>query len=265
MKISCVDQTPFLKRGKGGLMQLLRVRFSLSEPCAVEICLDGETVHSGDHPAGEAVVEFYRAEPREERQSSLMLRAGGEETQFCFATKLPKRLSEHVVQLSHHDLGYTDIPSRVLSGYNRAILELLEMADVRNGVTGDSRLRVVLEQAWSVDHFLNTAAPADRERLMARIRAGDFEVNALYGNQITEIMGHEETYRLMYPSAAIAQEAGVPLISAEYNDITDFSWGLCRALPIHRGDLPGQDYPPGSMSLPEATIANRIINVSSGH
>lgn len=230
-RILDVQQTPYLKgRGEGGLLQLLRVRVSVPRTCEVTLRLDGESVYSESVEAGERQLSIYRPEPREARASTLVLTTDGAEVEFAFRTLVPKHLSVHVVQLSHHDLGYTDIPSRVLADHDRWLGELLDMADALEDRTGDERLRVVFEQGWSIDHFLKTASPADRERMLWRIRQGDFELTALYGNQITEIMGHEEMYRLFYPAARIAKEAGVPIVSAEHNDITGISWGLCRAL-----------------------------------
>lgn len=94
----------------------------------------------------------------------------------------------------------------------------------------DLRFRIVLEQAWSVEHFRKTANPKDWERLKGRIQSGDFELTALYGNQITEIMNGAEMRRLLAPSQRIAREIGIELVSAEHNDETGVSWGLCQAL-----------------------------------
>lgn len=230
MKILSVEQTFFLRRAEGGLEQLLRAEIELPCACAIRLVLDGRTVLTGEAAQGRQTLSFYRAEPAGESEAMLALYAGEAVTEFPFHSKRPRHLSVHVVQLSHHDLGYTDIPSRVFGDHDRSIAGLLDIADAYEDRTGDERFRVVLEQSWSLDHFMKTASKEDRERLMARITSGDFELTALYGNQITEIMGHEELYRLMDPSMRIARAAGVPLISAEHNDETGVAWGLCRAL-----------------------------------
>lgn len=230
LSILDVVQTPFLRREGERLLQLIRVRVAMPASCEAELELDGQRVFAGRVEAGDQEVTFFRPEAACASDAVLTLRAGSLEARHSFVSVPPKHLSVHVVQLSHHDLGYTDVPSRVLEDYYRWIAELLDIADALEARRGDERFRVVLEQGWSVVHFLRTAPAADRERLIRRIREGDFELTALYGNQITEIMGHEEMYRLMYPAMRIAREAGVSLVSAEHNDETGVSWGLCRAL-----------------------------------
>lgn len=52
----------------------------------------------------------------------------------------------------------------------------------------------------------------------------------MYGNLITEQLGHEECYRAMYSAETLAQKCGVRITTASHNDIPGVSWGLCRAL-----------------------------------
>jgi hypothetical protein len=72
----------------------------------------------------------------------------------------------HVVQLSHHDVGYTDLASHVLPEHDRWLADALDMAEATRDYPDDARFRLVIEQAWSLDHFLRTAPPARAAALL---------------------------------------------------------------------------------------------------
>lgn len=136
----------------------------------------------------------------------------------------------HVVQASHHDVGYTDLPSLVLREHDRNLDEAIDLAEATSDYPDDAQFRIVIEQAWSVDHFLRHM-PADRvEKMVSLMQAGRFELTALFGNMTTELCGHETLARAAYHAFNIRRKYGIPVISAEHNDITGVSWGLSRVL-----------------------------------
>ncbi len=55
-------------------------------------------------------------------------------------------------------------------------------------------------------------------------------MTALFANEITELCGHEELVRLLYPSFELKRRFGIDITVAEHNDIPGFSWGLASAL-----------------------------------
>jgi hypothetical protein len=62
------------------------------------------------------------------------------------------------------------------------------------------------------------------------MREGRIEVTATLGNQVCGLCSHEELIRLLYPSFRLKRRFGVPIASAELNDIPGFSWGLASVL-----------------------------------
>ncbi|MCK4982729.1 MAG: hypothetical protein KAS17_07375, partial [Victivallaceae bacterium] len=142
----------------------------------------------------------------------------------------PKHWRIHVVQMSHHDLGYTGLPSNVLSKHARYLGKAIDMAEATESYPDEAKFRLTIEQAWSVDYFLKKASPERAEKLIKLMQSGQFELTALFGNMITELCGHESLIKTLYTSFRLKKKYGIPVISAEHNDITGISWGLCRLL-----------------------------------
>ncbi len=136
----------------------------------------------------------------------------------------------HMVHMSHHDIGYTDLPSNVLERHCEWYDAVLDDMDERDNYPEDVRLRITVEQFWSLDYYLKHTSERNRDRIKERIKKGDIELTALYGNLTTEQLGHEEMYKAMYDATKLALECGVEITSANHNDIPGAAWGMCRSL-----------------------------------
>ncbi|MGI5919908.1 MAG: glycosyl hydrolase-related protein [Christensenellales bacterium] len=227
MKSFTVQQTPCLIRGAEGLENEWFFEVSVEEAGKAKLTMDGKTVWQGALEPGSQRVSFRIPEPEGERNAVFAL-TGYEDV--AVRVLKPRHWEVHVVQLSHQDAGYTDIPSETIEESGRWLKNALDDMDRRSDYPPDATYRIVVEQSYALYAFLRQATAEDRARMMGRIRCGDVEVTALWGNLISELLSPEEMLRAMYPSQAIARETGVPIVSAEHNDITGFSWGYCTAL-----------------------------------
>ncbi len=227
MKKFEIRQTPCLIRGENGLLNEMQLLVWSDEQLFTTLCMNGAEIWQGELQKGEQTILFTLPEPQAPFKAVFSLTGMGE---FPLSIEVPRKWEVHVVQLSHHDPGYTDIPSHVLEESTRWLKQALDDMDARDGYHGDDRYRIVVEQTYTLERFLDTVSPQDRARMIARIQKGDVEVTALYANLISEILSPEEMLRALYPSEKIARETGVPIIAAEHNDIPGFSWGYCTAL-----------------------------------
>lgn len=228
-----MSHTPFLRAGARGLEQLLRVtawrehsgsgRLSVALP-------DGVLTVPVELPAGESTHEVYLPERRTAVDARVTL-AVSDAVETAEA-RLPaaRRWTVHVVQTSHHDVGYTDLPSRVVALHDRWLDQAIDFAQATRAYPEAARFRMVIEQAWSLEHFLQTATEPRRTALLDLIRAGDVEMTALFGNLTTELCGHETLVRALYPAFDLKRRHGLPLCSAEHNDIPGLAWGAIEAL-----------------------------------
>lgn len=235
MRIERVAPTPFLVGPEGALRQVLRV--VLVNPGApsdarLEV-FAGERVETdlGAVPAGESVHEVIVPAPGRPVEARFSLQVGGEELhRTALLLQPPKRLRVHLVQRSHHDVGYTNLPSAVLREHEGFLDRAIDMAEATAGFPEEAQLRIVVEQAWSVERFLRHA-PAERvERFLALVRSGHVEVTALFGNLTTELCGSEALVRALAHARRVSRRSGVPLVTAEHNDVPGMSWGLAEVL-----------------------------------
>ena len=192
-----IQQTPCLICGNKNLLNEMQLLVDAKKIQQANLTMDGKTVWHGEISAGKQNITFYIPEPQKAFNAHFVLSGFGE---YDFFVTVPRKWEIHVVQLSHHDPGYTDIPSHVLEESTRWLQQALDDMDARDSYTDDDRYRIVIEQSYSLKRFLDTASPKDRARMIERIRKGDVEVTAFYANLISEILSPEEMLRALYPS-----------------------------------------------------------------
>ena len=145
MRITAFEPTVFLKRTARGLAQLARVTID-AEPDTPRARLRVvDSGHASVHPLGRVtrgssthdVFLPVRAAPRD---VSLTLIEDGRSSAQGRVERVepPRRWVVHVVQRSHHDVGYTDLPSRVLKLHSRYLDEAVELASQTERFTPDS-------------------------------------------------------------------------------------------------------------------------------
>ena len=228
MKIKC-EQTVFLRQRNSNLENMLKVTPQNIGDSEASIFIDSKQVYRGTLSENQPV-SLWIKEPQESHTVEIKVTSGEESTSEMLKIKPPKHLEIHMVHISHHDPGYTDIMSHVFRSHVRWIDEILDEMDKREDYPEETRLRISIEQFWSMDYYLRTAAPDRKQKLIDRVKKGDIEITALYGNMITEQLGHEEAYRTMYEANKFAETCGIRINSACHMDVPGISYGMCRVL-----------------------------------
>ena len=236
-----IRPTVFLRKEGGRLRQLVRLKVANSgEPTTATVgahiasrACGGELLRPTQLrlPAGSSTHELYADEITEQTRVEFRLESGG---LLCdrkeVAWRPPRHWTVHVVQRSHHDVGYTNLASSVLREHDEFLDRAIDMAAATSDFPEESQFRIVVEQSWSLDHYLRHAPPERAARMATLMRSGHVEVTALFGNVTTELCGSETLARLVYPSFRLRRRFGIPIVSAEHNDITGISWGLSQVL-----------------------------------
>ena len=231
-----ISPTVFLTKSEKGLQQLIKITVSNSEDvqaCSISAIIPGKEkeIQLGCITKGKSEHEIYIDEILKEANVEFTLKYGDMVTDKRTLHMSPvKHWTVHVVQLSHHDPGYTDLPSVVIAEHDELLSDALKAAEKTKNYPEEAKFRIVIEQAWSLDHFMNNAAPEKVEQMAALLQSGQFEATALFGNMTTELCGHEVMSRMLYHSFRLKRKYGIPIASAEHNDITGISWGLSRVL-----------------------------------
>lgn len=236
MKIKSVEPTVFYRADGDTLRQVVRVTLQTDSAAELaQVLVQAPGVRSlitlRSVSQGRSVHEVNIPDIREPGTvtfSVLQNSALQDELQLDW---VPMRHWEvYVVHCSHHDLGFTDLPSNVFEEHDRFLNDVVRFCDETADWPDDSRFRYTIEQGWSIAHYVAHRPPAAIERVMELVRQGRIEVNALFGNQTTELCSHEEQVRLMYPSFALKHRYGIPVLTAEHNDVPGLSWGLASVL-----------------------------------
>lgn len=180
---------------------------------------------------GEGAYRVNVPDIRESVSAEFVLLAGGkEQDRHTMAWTPQRRWTVYMVPIAHHDFGYTDTIENVLRSYGGYYDEVLRFCAETDGFPEESRFRYMAEEAWSVQHFVDTRPGDVVERFMERAKEGRIEVPALFGNEISGLCGHEELIRLLYPSFRLKREYGIPVRTAGITDIPGLSWGLASAM-----------------------------------
>lgn len=218
-------QTAMLRQGKEGLLNELIVSAPAWPEGELALCLDGKEVWRGV-PEGES---FCCLIPEPERERSALAELTGFEPKRV-SIRRPKHWTVHLVEFSHHDPGFTDVPSCVLEHGVDQLRDGLKLLEERENWPEEARPRFVIEQCYSLAWFLRRCSAEERERLIRQVRAGNIEVTALWANLISELLSPAEAIHALDFSAGFSGETGVPIVSAEHNDITGFTWGYSTLL-----------------------------------
>jgi len=241
LRIVAIEPSIFFAHSEGSadakhLRQLVRVILTNDGAAAdahLEVRLGevADRIRLGAIEPGTASYDVYLPDVRQPVEGVFRLYVGEALQDERAVAWVPERHWEvHLVHYAHHDRGYTDLPSNVMAEYDGFMDQALEFCQRTENWPWESRFRYLIEQAWSAVHYLENRPPEAAERLGRYLRNGQIELTALFGNQTSELCGHEEMIRLLYPSFRIKRELGAPIVSAEHNDIPGFSWGLCNVL-----------------------------------
>ncbi len=236
MHIVAVEPTVFFVQTVSGLQQGVGLTLANDGVAAratlvVRLGPQETRVDLGTVPPGTHRQRIYMPDVRETTQAEFTLLADGQVQDRRTLTWTPERHWEiYLVHGSHHDLGYTDLPSNVLREHDRFLDDILRFCEETANWPEESRFRYVVEQGWSVLHFIEHRPPDVVDRLVRLMREGRIEVTALFGNETSELCGHEEQIRLLYPSFRLKRRFGIPIRTAELNDIPGVSWGLASVL-----------------------------------
>ncbi len=236
LKITEFNPTVFFKKESDQLIQAFDLHlFSniRSEDAYILVNHRGsETMHRlGQIAAGKTTKRIFLPDSREQRNLDVKLYAGNQLFDEINVEAEPQKHWEvSLIHGSHHDLGYTGIPDRILEEFRSFIYDILDYCDSTSNWPEESKFHFVFENAWSALYFLQNASKEDRERLINYLKSGQLELSALFANVITDIVGAEELNRLIYPSMEVGRKYNVPIVSAELNDIPGINWGLVSVL-----------------------------------
>jgi alpha-mannosidase len=225
----------FFRRETTGLRQRVTLFFlnpsGRARPCALEFRAGAlrETYDLG--ATGVEPASMFIPDLREPQAVRFILREGDRILSDKRLDWTPTRhWSVYLTQRSHFDPGYTDLPSNVMAEYLDILDQVVDYCGRTEGWPEDCRFRYVVEQAWIAAHYLENRPPAQAERFAHFCRVGQIEVNAFFANMTSDLLGPEEAARLLYPAQELKRRYGIPIRTAEHNDVPGMNWAYVPLL-----------------------------------
>ncbi len=247
LRLVSIEPTVLFARQQDSLLQVVNVKIeNTADPVEAELQVGWGAPHHhllstalGTVQKGQAVFQVYVPDTREPPSVEFLLTAGGKIQDHRKMPWQPRRhWRVYIVPVTHHDLGYTDTIENVLAKYDSFYDDILRFCEDTEDYPEESKYRYTVEGAWSVQHFIRQTdggfienrTPTDVEKLAKYIKQGRIEIGALFGNEISNLCGHEELIRLMYPSFRLKRKYGAEILTASITDIPGLSWGLPTVL-----------------------------------
>ena len=235
LRLESIEPTVFFVRVKEELRQIIKLKILNRGGVAeadLKVEFDSKTyqVRIGEVKPGLAEYEVEIPDVRRPTEVKFTLFSGGLQDEKILKWKPTRHWRIYIVQESHHDLGYTDLPQKALKEQMEFIDLAVRFCEETTDWPEDSKFRYSIEQSWSLINYIRHKPVRSVEKLLKFIREGRIEVSALYGNEISELCGHEELIRLLYPSFALKRKYGIPIEYAEITDVPGLSWALAMIL-----------------------------------
>jgi hypothetical protein len=218
------------------LRQGVDVLFDCSDEitrCVLDVSFDSESFQFdlGSVSKGESTHRVYIPDIRDEKEVRFQLTSGGEATAERKLMWKPQRhWTVYLCQNAHFDPGYTDLPSNVMHEYLGFLDNVVEWCEQTEDWPPESRFHYVIEQAWVALHYVENRPLDVVRRFVHCCRTGQIEVNGFFANMVSGLMGQEEMARLLYPAFQLKRQHGIPIRTAEHNDIPGMSWAYATIL-----------------------------------
>jgi len=236
VKLEQINPTIFFRKSGAGLEQAVDIKISSDSPLKNVVLKAGYENQTFSREIKELKpglqnIRLYFPDIRDRVKINFNLVCSGKKIDEKIVEWRPQRHWQiYLVHGSHHDLGYTGLPDRILEEHKGYIEDILKYCEQTDDWPEESKFHYVFESGWSVMYFLEHSSEEHRNKLIHYLQNGQLELAALFANEITDICGFEELNRLVYPSFEIKRKYNVPVLTAELNDIPGINWGLVSVL-----------------------------------
>jgi alpha-mannosidase len=150
--------------------------------------------------------------------------------QTAFSAEPARKWVVYLLPHSHVDIGYTHVQPEVEQKQMHSLDVAMELCRKTADYPPEARFKWNTEVLWAVDSYFRKAPPEKQQQLIDAIRAGQIELQALYGNELTGLCRPEELVRLCDCAKRLAKRCGVTVESAMISDVPGLTWGTVPSL-----------------------------------
>jgi alpha-mannosidase len=142
--------------------------------------------------------------------------------------KSPEGIKEiHLINLSHTDFGYTDLPSSTWDFQVSNIRLAMKYIEETSNYPIDYQFKWTAESVWILERFLEQATNAEKDKFNEFVENGSIEITAMPGNMSVMNGRHEwereldrlsDIYKKYHPKVAVQ------------NDVNGITYGMVESL-----------------------------------
>lgn len=220
-----------LARRNGTLMQPIQIAIQNSgAPATAVTKLNGVEVDSRVVPQGAQTFPVF-LDPVNTAQEKNVRVSIGDQSLTAVANLQPvRKVLVYILPHSHHDLGYTDIQSRVEEKQMHNIELGIDLARKTSTYPEGARFVWNLEVLWGADLYMQRKSDAEKAAFIDAVKKGWVSLNGMYGNELTGLCRPEELLQLFRYGLELARQCGVNLDAAMISDVPGYTWGTITAL-----------------------------------
>lgn len=144
--------------------------------------------------------------------------------------KCRRKWDVHIQNFSHTDIGYTDLPSRVIKGYEKSLKLIIEFCAGTKNLNDNCKYKWNIETGYWLENAINNFNDKEIESVKRLVRERLLEITPLYVSHTSEFNDEETLIRSLYFGFEFARECGVKIESAMATDSTGQPWILPQIL-----------------------------------
>ena len=141
-----------------------------------------------------------------------------------------RKVLVYILPHSHHDLGYTDLQSKIEEKQMHNITLGIDLARKTASYPEGSQFVWNLEVLWGADLFMRRRSQAEKDEFIDAVKSGWVSLNGMYANELTGLCRPEELMQLFRYSLELGHQCGVPVNSAMISDVPGYTWGTITAM-----------------------------------
>lgn len=132
----------------------------------------------------------------------------------------------HIINHTHTDIGYTDLPHKVKIQHMRHLDKAIDLCRKYADAPRGEQYRWTIESLWVLDKYLEVAPPARKRNLFKLIGEGLIELSGFYHQPLTQLMNLQELEEELRFGGEFAAKHKISMDTLMLNDIGGVSWNM---------------------------------------
>lgn len=214
----------------GKILQPIQITVQLDSDATAVTALNGVEIDKRMLSKGIQTFQVLTAPVTTSQDVNVDVTVGEKRPSSVVKLRPVRKMLVYVLPHSHHDLGYTDIQSKIEEKQMHNITLGMELARKTASYPEGARFVWNLEVLWGADLFMRRKSPAEKAEFIDAVKKGWISLNGMYANELTGLCRPEELLQLFQYSHELGRQCGVTVDSAMISDVPGYTWGTVTAM-----------------------------------